>query len=51
VADKTRGQIAKELAALAATVGAPQDGVEDLLSLPIGEAKNPGSKISTVRCG
>ena len=49
IADKTRGQISRDLAALAATTGAPQDGVEDLLSLPSGNGINPGSKISQVR--
>jgi len=49
IADKTRNQVCKDLAALAATTGAPQDGVEDLLSLPAGDNINPGSKISQVR--
>ncbi len=49
IADKTRSQICKDLATLAATTGAPQDGVEDLLSLPAGDNINPGSKISQVR--
>ena len=48
IADKTRSQISKDLAALAATTGAPEDGVEDLLSLPGGAGTNPGSKISQV---